>query len=277
MSETSYEHEEKSAMNLPVGQTDSVQPYEIQSENMSSSAANGEFTKQSSETIAAGAETQPILKSVIPEQLPKNAPVEPPSEKSPPESLPKEIKITEQPSESASDFVNESLTEMIALLRQLAKDFDAKLKYDSSKQTLIDKLYSENQSYKEGIVKKFQQSMILAVIEQIDDAEKTISHFENAEFSEESYRKLLKYYSDIAASFRDMLVERFDVQFYRSEPNTQFDPKKQRSLKTVVTNEQSKHKLVKQSLRPGCETEAGFILRPEMVEVYVFVSPQPQN
>jgi len=34
--------------------------------------------------------------------------------------------------------------EVLAALRQLAKDFETKLKYDASKQELIDKLYKEN-------------------------------------------------------------------------------------------------------------------------------------
>ncbi|MDR1383565.1 MAG: hypothetical protein LBJ67_06945 [Planctomycetaceae bacterium] len=264
MSEINRTQSEKFVTN-PSLLMDSVQSYEIQSENVPSSVANGEFPEQSPdvtkiETVTENPDTEPLPQNTLP-------PI-----KSLPEKLP-----SEQSLKSASNFVNEPLKEITTLLRQLAKDFDAKLKYDASKQTLIDKLYNENQSYKEGILQKFQHAMILAVIEQIDDAAKTISHFENAEFSEENYRKLLKYYSDIAASFQDMLIERFDIHFYHSEPNTPFDPKKQRSLKTVVTNDQSKHKLVKQSLRPGCETEAGFVLRSEMVEVYVFVSQSPQT
>ncbi|MDR1383486.1 MAG: hypothetical protein LBJ67_06540 [Planctomycetaceae bacterium] len=54
---------------------------------------------------------------------------------------------------------------MTPLLRQLANDFENKLKYDASKQEQIDKLYNENQKYKEGILEKFRKQLILAVIE----------------------------------------------------------------------------------------------------------------
>ncbi|MDR2704279.1 MAG: hypothetical protein LBC02_00730 [Planctomycetaceae bacterium] len=170
--------------------------------------------------------------------------------------------------------ISAEIAEINVFLQQLAKDFETKLKYDAAKQTQIDKLYNENQSFKEGLLKKFRHSMIQTVIEQIDDAEKQIAYFGNALFSEENYRKLLRSYQEVATGFQDVLLEKFDVNNYRSEPDSPFDPKRQRSLKTCPVNDQSKHKLVKQSLRPGYETDDGFILRPEMVEVYVFDSQQ---
>jgi hypothetical protein len=160
--------------------------------------------------------------------------------------------------------------DILLLMKQLAKDFEVKLKYDASKQQLIDKLYTENQNFKEGIVKKFRHTMILAVIEQIDDAAKQTTFFTNAEFTEDNYRKLLANYCDIAEGFQNMLLEKFDVNAYRCETETPFDAKRQRSLKTTPTDDQTKHKLIKQSLRPGYETDDGFVLRPELVEVYVF-------
>ena len=162
----------------------------------------------------------------------------------------------------------------LPLIKQLTKDFETKLKYDASKQELIDKLYKENIEFKEGIIKKFQQAMILAVIERVDDAAKDIAVFENREYSEENYRKLLASYNDITAGFQDMLSIRFDVESYSGAPLTRFDPKMQRSLKTCPTAEADKNKLVKQTLRPGYKTAEGFVLRPELVEVYVFDEKQ---
>lgn len=165
--------------------------------------------------------------------------------------------------------------DMFVVLRQLAKDFETKLKYDASKQELIDKLYKENLAFKEGIVKKFQHAMILAVIEKIDEADKDIAVFENREFSDENYRKLLASYNEIATGFQDMLSARFDVECYSSETLTNYDPKIQRSLKTCPTHEADKNKLVKRTLRPGYKTAEGFVLRPELVEVYVFDEKTP--
>jgi len=186
-----------------------------------------------------------------------------------------ETSEAEEPAlQSAAIEKNTPDEELLPLLQQLAKDFEVKLKYDASKQQLIDKLYADNQQFKEGIVKKFRDTMIRAVIEQIDDAAKQTAHFDNVEFTEENYRKLLGNYREIAEGFQNMLLEKFDVQVYHCEADTPFDPKRQRSLKTTPTEEQTKNKLVKRSLRPGYEIEDdtgnNFVLRPELVEVYVF-------
>jgi molecular chaperone GrpE (heat shock protein) len=189
--------------------------------------------------------------------------------------------ILDKPSETAEPVsvvpakdISTEIAKISVLLWQLAKDFETKLKYDATKQAQIDRLYNENQSFKEGLLKKFRHSMILAVIEQIDDAAKVINHFNNTVCSEDNYRKLLDSYQEVATGFQDVLQERFDVKSYYSESDSQFDPQRQRMLKKYPVNDQSKHKLVKQSLRPGYETDDGFILRPEMVEVYVFDSQQ---
>jgi molecular chaperone GrpE (heat shock protein) len=164
-------------------------------------------------------------------------------------------------------------SEILILLRQLAKDFEVKLKYDTSKQEQVDKLYKENMDYKAGILEKFKRSLILAVIEPIDAAEKQITFFSNTEFSKENYDKLLTNYSETAVDFQNMLLQQFDVAVFRSEPDTPFDAKRQRSLKTISTVNPAKHKLVSKSLRPGYEIDSGngdvVVLRPEMVEVYV--------
>jgi len=148
----------------------------------------------------------------------------------------------------------------------------------TKKQEQIDKLYDENQGYKQGILEKFKKSLVLAVIGQIDAALKTISHFGNQEFSEENYCKLLENYNEIVTDFQESLAQSFDVTAFYSEENTPFDAKRQRALKTVSTEDETKHKIIRKSLRQGYEIENAdetkTLLRLEMVEVYVHQSPQ---
>jgi len=150
----------------------------------------------------------------------------------------------------------------------LAKDFSAKLKYDAVKQGQIDKLYQENQSYRDDVIEKFKLQIVLAVIEQIDDADKQIAHFDKQEETEKNYAKLLNGFRDVTVSFRDMLLERFDVSSFQSESGTPFDPKRQRALKTSDTAEALQNKTVAATLRPGYEKNDGTVVRPEMVEVW---------
>ena len=159
----------------------------------------------------------------------------------------------------------------------LANDFSTKLKYDAAKQGQIDKLYLENQGYRDDLIEKFKQQLVLAVIEQIDDADKQISHFNKQEATEKNYAKLLNCFRDVAVSFQDMLLERFDVSSFCSEPGTPFDPKRQRALKTSATPETSRNKTVAATLRPGYEKNDGSVVRPEMVEVYRYHPALHQN
>jgi len=154
------------------------------------------------------------------------------------------------------------------LLRQLVKDFEVKLKYDTAKQEQIDKLYKENLEYKEGILDKFKRSLILAVIEQIDSAEKSIKFFGDKECSEENYRKLLNNFRDVVSEWQEMLLQQFDVSSYQCEPNSPVDVKRQRTLKQIPTEDATLYKHVRQTLRPGYELNEQ-VLRPEFVEVYV--------
>jgi molecular chaperone GrpE len=161
----------------------------------------------------------------------------------------------------------ERLDSMKSAQADLAKDFSTKLKYDATKQAQIDKLYHENQGYRESVIEKFKMQLIMGIIEQIDDAEKQISFFAKQEETEKNYAKLLNCFRDVTASFLDMLMGRFDISLFRCDPGTQFDPKRQRALKTTDTSDVSLNKTVAASLRPGYEKEDGTIVRPEMVEV----------
>jgi molecular chaperone GrpE (heat shock protein) len=104
-----------------------------------------------------------------------------------------------------------------------------------------------------------------------------IMFFENAEFSETNFRKLLISYRGIAEGLQDWLLEKFDVSNYRCAKETLFDPKRQRAIKTAKTDDNAKNKLVKTSLRSGYQTGDEIILRPEIVEVYVYETIDQNN
>ena len=155
-------------------------------------------------------------------------------------------------------------------MESLRAEFSAKLKYDAKKQEQIDQLYQENREYRDDVMEKCKKNLVLAVIEQIDDAEKQIAHFQKAEFSEVNYTKLLRSFSDMALSFRDMLLERFDVESWQSQPGTPFDPSRQRSLRTTPTTDPALAKTLCASIRFGYRKENGQVIRPEMTDVYVY-------
>jgi len=112
--------------------------------------------------------------------------------------------------------------------------------------------------------------MILAVIERIDSAQKSIKSFDGKGkvCSDENYQKLLRIFQDIVSEWQDMLLLEFDVSTYQSEPNSPVEVKRQRISKQISTDDATLHKHVHQTLRPGYELD-GQVLRPEIVEVFV--------
>jgi molecular chaperone GrpE (heat shock protein) len=197
------------------------------------------------------------------------------------DSATSEPPLAEPTSLTADQMLSELKPMLFALetkLDSLTQNVDFGTKFAEKKQEQIDKLYEENQEYKQGIHEKFKKSLILVVIGQIDAAFKTISHFGNQEFSEENYRKLLANYNEIVTDFQDSLAQSFDVTAFNSEENTSFDAKRQRTLKTVPTEDETKHKTISKSIRQGYEIANAdgtkTLLRLEMVEVYVHQSSQ---
>ena len=182
--------------------------------------------------------------------------------------------VTREDIDSLQSSWSNALADLQAQMEKLLTEFNGKLKYDSKKQEQIDQLYKENVDFREGLVEQFKRKLALTVIEQIDDAEKQIAYFEKADHSEENFCKIFDSFKDISLGFRDMLLERFDIESWKSAPETPFDPRRQRTLRTTPTGEKEKAKTIKNSIRFGYQTADGIILRPEMVEVYVFDKSQ---
>jgi molecular chaperone GrpE len=152
-------------------------------------------------------------------------------------------------------------------LNALQIDFQSKIKYDEHKEKIIDNLHSELQAYKNDLIKKLLQPMIMDVIHTIDDVNKLINHYQEPSQTDLDPQKLLKLMESIPDDLEHLLYRQGVETFQCSE--TEFNPNRQRAIKTKPTSEPDKDKTIVQSLRNGYEWE-GKVLRPEMVEVYVF-------
>jgi molecular chaperone GrpE (heat shock protein) len=84
--------------------------------------------------------------------------------------------------------------------------FKAKLKYDAHKERIIDHLHQELQAYKNDIVKKHVQSLIMDLIKIIDDARKFTEHYRTKEPSLEDIAKLLDFLDHIPSDLEDILL-----------------------------------------------------------------------
>lgn len=199
--------------------------------------------------------------------LEEASPVEQPPVPQPP---PADSVLPEEPVTSMTDN-SEILSKLEELKAQMAKmqaSFDGKMRYDESKQQVIDRQHNELERYRQEESAKLSKAIMMDMICEIDSAEKNEKFYESTECTEENFVKLKKLVLRISEDLRDLL-ERHDVFAYRSNPGDMFDAKRQRVLKTVPTGDQSLNRLIQESIRWGFERE-GKVIRPEQVAVYSY-------
>ena len=176
------------------------------------------------------------------------------------------------------ELVESATQQILTAFTELRDSFDSKLRYDAKKDEIIDRQNSELSQFKSGLVEKVTMQIINDLIGEIDAAQKLARFYANAEFNETNFKKLCKVVCDIPESLCDIL-EKYGVLAYSSTEGRAFDPKRQRVLKTTETGDASQDKIVRELLRMGFEQELDSpnaqgvslkVLRPEMVDVYVF-------
>jgi molecular chaperone GrpE len=164
---------------------------------------------------------------------------------------------------SRSGVNNRSIQLMMEEMQRLREDFDTKIKYDESKQLLIDSLHKELQTYREGLHFKILRPIFMDLISMYDDLDKLLEDILSKEngISRQMLRSLKSFQESIEEILRRNGVEAFSVE------GDAFVSGKQRVLKVVDTNDSALDKQVVRRVRKGFEYD-GRILRPEMVEVY---------
>ena len=189
--------------------------------------------------------------------------------------IPETVKEHQDKSEEQEeDIISNKLKGLSSKLDDLQKEFKRKLKYDAHKEKLIDSLHNELQLYKNDLIKKHVQSLIMDVIKVIDDIRKLSEHYRTCPSEEIEVEKLLGIFDRIPSDLEDIFFYQ-GVTPYQCKGND-FDPKLQRVLKNIETSNQSKDKTVAERIRPGYEWE-GKILRPEIVAVYLYKEPSVEG
>jgi molecular chaperone GrpE len=152
-------------------------------------------------------------------------------------------------------------------VRVLDAEFKSKIKYDQHKEKIIDDLHNEVQEYKNDLVKGLLRPVVVDIIHTIDDINKLVHNHRSKDPSQLDPLKLVKQMAGISSDLEDILfrqgVESFDC------PRDEFDPKRQRIIKTEGISDLSKDKTISKRVHNGYEWE-GKVLRQEMVNVFVY-------
>jgi len=231
----------------------------IENESVTPSLFPSDDAESSKEVIAQDAENSDLLTKQSIQEINETEVVN--EEKSLAEEQ-RHDKILEQYQE-----MNNQYKKLEKQLTNLHNDFQVKLQYDQHKEKIIDNLHRELQAYRNDILKKLIQPIIMNIIQMIDDYNKLKKHYEQLNPEELEPLKLLNIISDIPEELNEILY-RQNVEPYHTDQG-KFDPKKQRVSKKIQTTDSSLDKIVSKKMRPGYIWEDK-IMRPEMVEVYVY-------
>ncbi len=166
--------------------------------------------------------------------------------------------MTEQKNVETLDTQSKILEE----INFLKKEFQSKIKYDEQKEKTITKLHDELQLYKRDLYKKLLLPMINDIIQFTNRAEKDFEFLNDAP-AEKLFERMYDFLDDL----RDVLY-RQGVEAYKLEGDD-FDPKKQKILKTIETSKNDLDKKVAKHKTYGYEWE-GKIIKPEGIDIYVY-------
>lgn len=206
-------------------------------------------------TLASDSEIEEIQKMVESEPAPL-------PDASTPEADSAETEKTEQPVSAVIPASVEDLAGIKDKLDELSRIFERKIENDTHKAALFDKMYDELQSYKADIYAKILKPFVLSTITLIDDTNAFLGKLE-----ENDSRKAEKYLRGIPDDLLDIL-ELNGVETYEEEGET-FNPRTQKAMKSVVTDNPDLNKHIAKRLRPGYRWN-GSILKPELVQIYKY-------
>lgn len=154
------------------------------------------------------------------------------------------------------------MSKIETMLEDLGRCFEQKIAVDAHKAALFDKMYDELQSYKTDLYSKILKPFVLSTIALIDDTNSFLGKLEE----NESY-KAEKYLRNIPDDLIDIL-ESNGVELYEEDGDV-FNPRLQRAIKSVPTDNPELEKHIVRRLRKGYRWN-GVILKPELVQIYKY-------
>ncbi|GCE31241.1 hypothetical protein KDA_67250 [Dictyobacter alpinus] len=165
----------------------------------------------------------------------------------------------------------QNMQQLLMTMQGLKQDFETKVKYDESKERMIDTLHSELQNYREGLHFKILRPLFIDLISLYDDINHIMETMQR-DFSGLD-ATIIANIKSFAESVEEMLSNN-GVETFQMEEET-FVSTKQRTLRAIPTPDASLDKHIARRLRKGFLYE-NRVLRPEMVETYRYVAEQPQ-
>ena len=165
--------------------------------------------------------------------------------------------------------VIDATTQISQQLSVLSETFNTKLMHSAHEEKIVDQMHKELQKYKEDMYAQLVRPILLDVIEVRDSIMRIGAVYRAKPDGEQAIPN--KTFSDYAYDLQDIL-EKNNVEIYRSEAGDDFVPIKQRTVKKVVTADQSLHGKVAESMSCGYSYN-GRTISAEKVSIYYYEKP----
>ena len=182
--------------------------------------------------------------------------------------------------EEKTDIFNESLESMKEMfssleksMSSLQKDFDTKIKYDKNKESIIDKIHRELQTYREDLAFKLLRPLVLELT-RITDQMRLLSAKYREENQTSEAAEFAKELEDFILDIQEA-ISSHGFDFFQVEGSI-FDRSQQKVQKTIDTHESELDKQIAKRIGVGLRYKEK-VVRPELVTVYRYVPSKPEE
>jgi len=155
---------------------------------------------------------------------------------------------------------------MLEKIEGLQTQFEREIRAEATREKVIDRLHAELQEYKQGLHVSLLKPVFIDLIQLHDDIGK-MTEASTEEDREGPAGRYLSLLSGVQQGIEDILYRQGVEPFV--DAGESFDPKRQRALTTVATDEPDRNKQIAGRLRKGFQSE-GRVIRPELVSVYSY-------
>ena len=196
-----------------------------------------------------------------------------------PEALAKQIEqLTKQNEQLAKQY--EALEKLMQAQQQLQSSvdslnslFNARIMHTTHEEKIVDQMHKELQKYKDDMYAQLVRPILLDVIAIRDSIMRMSATYLAKPEGEQSIPN--KTFADYSYDLQDIL-EKNNVEIYRSQAGDDYTPIKQRAIKKVATPDQALHGKVAESFSCGYQYNDKTI-SAEKIAVYFYEKPTEIN
>lgn len=164
------------------------------------------------------------------------------------------------------DKIIESNLALCEQINQLSDLFNKRILYTDHEEKIVDNMHSELQKYKDDLYAQLIRPILLDIIDVRDSIMRISATFMDKPEGEQDIPN--KTFSGYAYDLQDIL-EKNNVEIYRSNNGESFDPVKQRIIKKIATDDKTLHGKISESFSCGYSYNRR-ILSPERISVFFY-------